>query len=379
MLPHIMALESCKDSLPATASTFNNVKVESIVFGSSFIVSLKDKLNGFLHKSHVDEIPTDATEEEEKAAPKFKPRKTAKGTSIYQRKKPEEEALLKVGQVLPQVRVKENNYFDGMPILSCREDVLKADALNYGQIKVGMVLNATTKGLSKDGKGVNLKVNSFVKGLFPLEHMAEMPLKNIPPKFEETDKEIKVRVFSVDENSRSIIFTKKDTFMKEDMEDEGMGEISSVKKGHKVMGVVVGETSYGYVVKSFGSIKGLLTFADIKGENAGPYKVGQIVKTYCLFNKKNSGLALTVNKKKCKESSNANAITFESFLPDTEASNELKKTYKSMIAKQECSTLIGKSFNFKIAEEKSTYYIVKAVRDEDSNTKIAAIVPKCLA
>jgi hypothetical protein len=50
-----------------------------------------------------------------------------------------------------------------MPILSCREDVLKADALNYGQIKVGMVLNATTKGLSKDGKGVNLKVNSFVK------------------------------------------------------------------------------------------------------------------------------------------------------------------------------------------------------------------------
>jgi ribosomal protein S1 len=151
-----------------------------------------------------------------------------------------------------------------MPIMSCREDILKADALNYGQIKVGMFLNATIKGASKDGKGVNLKVNSFVKGLFPIEHMSETPCRQIPPKFEILDKEIKVRVFSVDVDSRSIIFTKKDTFMKEDEEDEGMGEISSIKKAHKVMGVVVGETSYGYVVKSFGSIKGLLTFADIK-------------------------------------------------------------------------------------------------------------------
>ena len=50
-----------------------------------------------------------------------------------------------------------------------------------------------------------------------------------------------------------------------------------------------------------------------------------------------------------------------------------------MIAKQEVNDFVGKSFNFKIAEEKSTYFIVKAVRDENSSTKIAAIVPKCLA
>jgi len=110
-----------------------------------------------------------------------------------------------------------------------------------------------------------------------------------------------VRVFSVDENSRSIIFTKKDTFMKEDAENCD-GDISKIKRGAKVMGFVVGETSYGYVVKSFGNIKGLLTFADIKTQKlaTGPYKEGQILKTYCLFNKKNSGLALTLTKRSAK-------------------------------------------------------------------------------
>jgi hypothetical protein len=98
MQPHIMALESCKEALPLPGKVYNNVKVEKIMFGSSFIVTLNDKLNGFLHKSHVDEIPTDgdATMEDEKA-PKFKPKKTPKGTSIFQRRKEEDETLLKVG------------------------------------------------------------------------------------------------------------------------------------------------------------------------------------------------------------------------------------------------------------------------------------------
>jgi ribosomal protein S1 len=93
--------------------------------------------------------------------------------------------------------------------------------------------------------------------------MAEMPLRQIPPKFDQADKEVKVRVFSVDENSRSIVFTKKDSFMTEKCELHE-GDISTIKKGDKVEGVVVGQTGHGYVVKSFGNVKGLLTFNDIK-------------------------------------------------------------------------------------------------------------------
>lgn len=106
-----------------------------------------------------------------------------------------------------------------------------------------------------------------------------------------------------------------------------------------------------------------------------------MVKTYCLFNKRNSGLALTLSKKKANQTSSNSegALTFANYLPDSDASKELKESYKSMIKKQNCAELVGKSFTFKIAEEKSTYYVVKAVRDENSSTKIAAIVPKCLA
>ena len=39
---------------------------------------------------------------------------------------------------------------------------------------------------------------------------------------------------------------------------------SAVSKGDKVYGVVVGSSEYGLVLRSFGGVKGLLTFDDIK-------------------------------------------------------------------------------------------------------------------
>jgi len=49
----------------------------------------------------------------------------------------------------------------------------------------------------------------------------------------------------------------------------------------------------------------LLTFADLKENQSkkekGDLKTGSIVKTYVLFNKKGSGLALTLDKKKSRK------------------------------------------------------------------------------
>jgi hypothetical protein len=42
-----------------------------------------------------------------------------------------------VGQVLEKVIVKELNYFDGLPILSMKEPLLKTAFLDYTQIKIG--------------------------------------------------------------------------------------------------------------------------------------------------------------------------------------------------------------------------------------------------
>jgi ribosomal protein S1 len=59
---------------------------------------------------------------------------------------------------------------------------------------------------------------------------------------------------------------------------------------------VVDQNEHGYIIKSFGGIKGLLTFADIKqnGKQAAKeLKIGNIVKAYVLFRKKDKGMALT--------------------------------------------------------------------------------------
>jgi len=74
---------------------------------------------------------------------------------------------------------------------------------------------ASISQINEKDKSIKLLVNDFVKGSLHLEHMSDFPLKVIPPKFLQLGKQIKVRVWSVDPDRRSLEFTKKDTFMKE--------------------------------------------------------------------------------------------------------------------------------------------------------------------
>jgi ribosomal protein S1 len=53
-----------------------------------------------------------------------------------------------------------------------------------------------------------------VKGKLFIEHMADFPIKVIPPKMKQIGKEIKVRVFYVDSEDRDLEFTKKETLLK---------------------------------------------------------------------------------------------------------------------------------------------------------------------
>ena len=74
-----------------------------------------------------------------------------------------------------------------------------------------------------------------------------------------------------------------------------------VKNGDKILCNVVGECEHGLVVKSFGNIKGLITFDEIKAKYPDEkFKVGSVIKAYTLFKKADQGLALTLNKDKVK-------------------------------------------------------------------------------
>lgn len=78
-------------------------------------------------------------------------------------------------------------------------------------------------------------------------------------------------------------------------------------------------------MKSFGEVKGLLTFADLKENHSkkekGELKPGSFIKTYVLFNKKGSGLALTLDKKKARVVvDKGTEKTFDEYLPTEEES-----------------------------------------------------------
>ena len=114
------------------------------------------------------------------------------------------------------------------------------------------------------------------------------------------------------------------------------GDVNSIEPGSKVLGVIVGQTEHGFVIKSFGNIKGLLTIVDIeKNKQIGVFKIGSLVKAWVLFNKKKSGLALTLDKKKAKKGSEKTDVVekFDSYFPDEEETKKLKKTYKTLLSK----------------------------------------------
>lgn len=181
--------------------------------------------------------------------------------------------LLDIGKVLPEVRVKEFNYFDGMPILSMMPNVVaNGSPLDYKNLRAGDTHTATIDSVDQTNKKVTLKLNDFVKGFLTLEHMADHPLKVIPPKFTQTGKEIKVRVFNVD--GRHIEFTKKDSLLKENV--PVYQSTSELAPGSKVQGVVVSKTDHGFIVRSFAGLKGLLTHNDIKENGAKLLKAGEI-------------------------------------------------------------------------------------------------------
>ena len=112
-------------------------------------------------------------------------KKQKKEKSANQLVNSDKDDLLDIGQVLPEVRIKEYNFFDGTPILSMIPTVVKSSSLDYKTIAVGECMTGTieTVHANESNKRVVLKLGDFVRGVLTLEHMADHPLKVVPPKF----------------------------------------------------------------------------------------------------------------------------------------------------------------------------------------------------
>lgn len=282
---HLVALKNYNetDELKVeVARSFDNVTIVKNLYGGSYLVRLGDKdVYGFLHKLHLNR------DEESK-----------------ENENDEDKEERKVGTKLEiEARVKEINYFDGVPMISLKQEVTKPSAVNYQSVKVGQVFEeAIISKVDAEGRFVELKLSEFVTGRLYLEHMAEQPCKLIPAKYQELEKTIKVRVFNVNAEKRLLEFTKKDSLMRDDCPvHESHRDINI---GDEITGVVVATNQYGYIVRAFGSIKALLTYEDIaaqkKEKKLQQLRAGSIVKAFCLFKKADKGLALTLSKRNVK-------------------------------------------------------------------------------
>ena len=151
-------------------------------------------------------------------------------------------------------------------------------------------------------------------------------------------------------------------------------------------------------MRSFGGIKALLTFAEIKqhGEkHAKDLKAGSIVKAYVLFRKKDKGMALTLDKVKAKELRKENGkskssiteveegeekvfTSLEQYFPTADQISGLKDRYKSLIKISQDKSLIGKTFQFRVVETTDNYFICKSLDAEKRSKNVVATLPKAL-
>ena len=197
MLPSLLKLEQVEVAglQAAVGQVFNDVKVERKVFGNSYHIRLQNSplVLGLLHKSNIprpedlegddaeqdDEETKDPSSDEAKKRAKALKKKTNKSIGV------DKDNLLEVGSTIPVVRVKEYNYFDRVPILSMLPKIVQSESLDYKTITVGDFHQAQIEQVISDdpsNKRIVLKIGDFVKGVLALEHMADHPLKVIPPK-----------------------------------------------------------------------------------------------------------------------------------------------------------------------------------------------------
>ena len=369
-------------------TTYEGVTVTKALYGGSYLVQLPGEgaCTAFLHKTHAKAEVADEDGDDQEA-------KDPKDHKNYKLLPADE--LLQEGQVLKAVRVKEINWFDARPVVTLRDSLLAAGSLNYHQIEVGQFLKATISKVDPDKRSIMLRVNDFVQGSLHIEHMADTPLKVMPPKLQEVGKELSFRVLHVDASTRLIEFTKKDTLMKEDCPVYKTHR--DIKKGDKFVGVVVSKNEHGYIARSFGTLKGLLTFEDInaKQEKAAPsekpteYKIGSIIKAYCLFKKAGKGVALTLSKKKATAegadpaASTAEKQALDSFLPGDQEIEELfsEDRFTTMAKASRSQDLVGQVHKFRLVasgNEDKKYFLLKSTDAVKKSKNFVAVLPRCL-
>jgi rRNA biogenesis protein RRP5 len=221
-----------EDKLATVGQIYENVKVEEALYGGSYTLSVSEEQKAFLHKSH--------TEDEMKKHD--------------------------ANDVIEKVCVKEYNFFDDKPIVTTRKDFLDHSLTTWDNIQPGLLVNGSVKEIKSDS--IIVKLNDYITGKIPKEHLSDYPLSKIPKKFK-NGQSIKCRVFAFDRSTKNLILTIKESLM-----DENVlltGDIDKIREGEEIYVTYVGNKLFHHAGKLLAK---LLNFKALdKKEN---FKIGKL-------------------------------------------------------------------------------------------------------
>lgn len=176
-----------------------------------------------------------------------------------------------------------------------KSELVDSELVTWQNIEVGQVYTGLTDKVVEEAKSqpyALIKINQFLSGILPLEHTADRSVLHIPEKLKQPGKKIKVRVFSVNKLTKTLIFTKKKMLMKQNT--PVILKREDIQIGQEAYGVVGRSIEGGYIIKFMNDIAGFLPSEEIPEENT--IKSGQTIRVFVGYNnlkQKKIGLALS--------------------------------------------------------------------------------------
>ena len=199
------------------------------VYGNSYEVEGKNTTSGekvrwFFHKTHINQITTE------------KDSKNKNKDYLEQKLKPE----LDVDQILPwNLRIKEFNYFDGIPLVLPLHDNIGSVSLSWSTLRAGATIEGTIKEIFEEDYVV-IEINSFISGRVYRTHLTDVPQNRISKKIKSSiGKKMTFKIWKVVQDKKILELTKKESILKDKVFIPIYFEDPKVKNGAKITGVAI--------------------------------------------------------------------------------------------------------------------------------------------
>jgi len=227
-LNHIVNLKPVHPSVKV-GDVLKNVKVISNVYGNSYVVEGESESNGekiqcFMHKMHV--------------SPDVKAHKgkdIKRKRTILDRK---EKVGLSAGEKIHcNVRIKEFNYFDGLPLVSSLHEINDKPVISWDTLTGGVTVEATVKDIVGDEYAI-VDINEFISGRLYRDQITDVPQKRISKKIKASiGKQITVKVWKVIKSKKILEFTMKESLINDKVFVPTDFDDPRVCKGVEITGV----------------------------------------------------------------------------------------------------------------------------------------------